>query len=351
MPRSRRSRRLCSIPAALLLVTGAACSGDEEPAPPAAEAESPQPSPTPDPRCPLTGADAASVELAERPAVAVKVENDPVAYPLSGLEDAEVVFEELVEGNVTRFLAIYHCTDARKVGPVRSARVIDPGVMIPITRILGAAGGNNIVVRELKKAKVVLLDEKRSKKAMRRIPRSDVAYEHTLFANTVALRKLGQKRYDEPPRTSFKFGRLQGRAKKTREVTMDFGGDATVGYRWIKGKWRRFDNGSPLQAEGGGQIAVDNVVIEQHTVKNSKTIVDVAGNPSIEIADDTGRGLAILLRGGKSIKGRWIRKNTRGPVEFVTKKGQTMVFAPGTVWVELLPDRKGDVKGSFTLGK
>jgi len=342
-----RSLRWAAILAACSLLVGAACS-DEEPAPPAA-APSPTPTPTPDPICPLTGEDPETSALTARPAVAVKVENNPVAYPLSGLEDAEIVFEELVEGGITRFMAIYHCTDAAKVGPVRSSRIIDPDIMIPITRILGAAGGNDIVRAALNRANVVMLDEDTSGDAMRRIPRPGITLEHTLYANTKALRKLGSKRFDNPPKAGFEFGPLEGKAKRARSITASFAGRATVGYKWKKGKWLRFDDGSPLMTEGGKQIAVDNVVIEQHTVRNSRTIFDVAGNPSIEIADDTGRGPAVLLRDGKRIRGNWIRRDPQDPVRFVTKNGDPMVFAPGTIWIELLPDRKGEIKGSFSI--
>jgi hypothetical protein len=333
----------------MLLLFAAGCSGDEATPPPAGDA-APTASPTPDPRCPLTGAVAPSSEVASRPAVAVKVENNPVAYPLSGLEDAEVVFEELVEGGATRFMAIYHCTDAKQVGPVRSARLVDPGIMIPITRILAAAGGNDIVRKHLKKSDVVVLDENTSGKAMRRIPRPGISLEHTLYANTIALRRLGSKRYDEAPQVNFVFGPLEGRARRVRRVGIDFGGlSRSVGYEWRGDGWLRLDDGAPLEAAGGGQIKVDNVLIEQHRVNNSKTIVDVAGNPSIEIADETGRGKAVLLRDGRAVEGDWIRKDLDGPVRFVTKSGEAMVFAPGTVWVELVPDRSGEIKGSFSL--
>lgn len=83
----------------------------------------------------------------KRAAVAVKVENDPSAYPLSGLDDAEVVYEEVVEGGVTRFMAIYHCTGSGKVGPVRSSRIVDAAIMRPITHILAASGGNAQVIK------------------------------------------------------------------------------------------------------------------------------------------------------------------------------------------------------------
>lgn len=349
MRRTRPSRVVGATLVAALVVLGAACSDDA--AEPEVAAPAPSPSPVADPVCPLSGADAPSVDIAERPAVAVKVENDPVAYPLSGLEDAELVFEELVEGGITRFMAIYHCTDAKKVGPVRSARVVDPSIMIPITRILGAAGGNNVVRRALDKANVVILDEDTSGKAMRRIPRSGISLEHTLYANTVALRQRGAKRFSDPPRSSFEFGPLEGKATKARSIEINFGGSSNVSYEWRKGQWQRFDNGSPLLSEAGHQLAVDNVVIEQHTIANSKTVFDVAGNPSIELADETGKGKALLLRDGKAIKGRWVRAKKNGPVRFLTASGDPMIFAPGTIWVELVPDRKGEIKGSFSVSK
>ena len=69
------------------------------------------------PECPLTGEEPRKEDVIDRPAVAVKIENAPIAYPLSGLEDADLVYEELVEGGVTRFMAIYHCGDTPQAGP------------------------------------------------------------------------------------------------------------------------------------------------------------------------------------------------------------------------------------------
>ena len=121
--------------------------------------------------CPLSGDKPNNKDLIDRPAVAVKVENAQIAYPLSGLQDAEVVYEEVVEGGVTRFMAIYHCTDSTKVGPVRSARVVDPGIMVPITQILAYSGQNAPVLKALEEADIVRIDERAAKGAMERVPR------------------------------------------------------------------------------------------------------------------------------------------------------------------------------------
>ena len=345
------SRWLALAFVAVLAVLAVGCTSDDPTVPSADATTTPSPTPTPEPKCPLTGEDPATAALLERPAIAVKIENNSVAYPLSGLADAEIVYEELVEGGITRFLALFHCTDTDKAGPVRSSREIDPAVMKPITRILAAAGGNAIVRRTLAEAGLVLVDEDTPGGALGRIPRSDATFEHTLYANTKTVRKVGRVEFDKPPPEHvFAFGELEGKAKKARSVEMNFGGAATIEYRWNGKGWQRLDGGSPLPVEGG-EIVVANVLIELHTINFSDTIVDVAGNPSIVFADERGKGKAILLRDGKAIKGTWSRRDEGEPAVFETRSGDEMVFAPGVTWVELLPDEKGEIKGSFTISK
>jgi hypothetical protein len=303
--------------------------------------------------CALTGRKPASDKLLSRPAVAVKVENNPLAYPLSGLEKADLVFEEEVEGGLSRFMAIYDCSDSSKVGPVRSARVVDPDIMRPVTQILADAGSNAIVDKVLAKAHIAVIDELNAGSAMRRVARTGISSEHTLYANTVALRKLGRKHYKKPPPDNiFKFGDLQKDAsKKATSITINFSSGNVAGYKWAKGRWQRLQGGTPMMAESGHQLAVDNVLIEEHKVNYSKKITDVLGNPSTEIANVTGSGRAVLFRDGRAIKGEWSRKSATEPVHFATRSGDEMQLKPGTVWIELVPGPKGDVKGSFSFAK
>ena len=300
--------------------------------------------------CPLSGKRPSDRASLERPAVAVKVENNPVAYPLSGLERAEIVYEEVVEGGITRFMALYHCTDASMIGPVRSTRIVDGPIVRPITRLLAAAGGNAIVRRHLRKDRVIILDEPTSGDAMRRVDRGSISIEHTLYGDSKKLRALGEKRFDKPPPEGlFTFGDPQGKGRRVREVSLRFSNATTVAYRWKDGRWLRFDDGRPLEDPSGKQIGVDNVLVERHEVNFSKHVTDVAGNFSIEIADTTGRGQAVLLRDGRAYPGRWVRKSEKEPVAFRTKSGDPLTLRPGTTWIELLPSGKGEIKGSMTL--
>ena len=299
--------------------------------------------------CPLSGLEASSPEAAARPAIAVKVENSPAAYPLSGLEHAEVVYEEQVEGGMTRFMALFHCSDVSKVGPVRSAREVDPAIMTPATRILASAGGNDIVRKVLASSGVVLLDEDSATGgALRRVDRPGIGLEHTLYGNTRLLRRLGAADFpDPPPAGIFRFGDLGSAGRPAKSITVEFGGATSITYTWDGASWVRAEHGTGFVMESGEQIAVDNVVVEEHDVNNSTRIFDVAGNPSIEIADVTGSGRALVFRDGRVIVGRWVREKATDKVTYQTKGGEEMALKPGTTWIELVPSSRGDVKGSF----
>ncbi|HEX2180590.1 MAG TPA: DUF3048 domain-containing protein, partial [Actinomycetota bacterium] len=133
-----RTRILCLL--LLVALVAAACGDDSEPQ----ATRSPTPSESPPPpepiRCPLTGVEAGAVDI-NRPALAVKIDNHPRARPQTGLETADIVYEELVEGGLTRFMGVYHCGDAGDLGPVRSARAVDPDILVQYAPVLFAYSG------------------------------------------------------------------------------------------------------------------------------------------------------------------------------------------------------------------
>ena len=71
----------------------------------------------------------------------IKVGDDPKARPQAGLDKADVVYEERVEGNVVRFLAVFQSQDAKSVGPIRSVRSTDVGVVGAIGGVFVYSGG------------------------------------------------------------------------------------------------------------------------------------------------------------------------------------------------------------------
>lgn len=339
---SVRSAATVTVAAALLLT---ACDPGGEPAvavpTPTVEA-SPPPA---EPLCPLTGlAPPRGVDLT-RPAVAVKIENSPQARPQRGLDKADLVFEELVEGGITRFMAIYHCGSAKDAGPVRSARFDDPKLALPFTRVLAYSGSNGLVNRQLERRNIISLNELNQANAFFRVPPGTILV-HNLFVRTEKLRTDPRvRRVKAPASDLFRFGPVQDSARRARRIRINFNASVTIEYRWARGEWRRFENG-PFRTSTGKQIAVPNVLVQEVVVNSSKRLVDVAGNRS-PVLDMKGKGRALLFRDGKVVRGTWHLNN--GRFNYRTRKGKDFVFARGPIWIELVPSRKGQVKGSFSF--
>lgn len=338
-----RSAAIAITVAAALVLTG--CDSDEAP-PVAAPTPTIEASPPPaEPLCPLTGqAPPRGVDLT-RPAVAVKIENSPQARPQHGLDKADLVFEELVEGGITRFMAIYHCGSASDAGPVRSARFDDPKLALPFTRVLAYSGSNGLVNRQLENRNMISLNELNQANAFFRVPPGTILV-HNLFVRTEKLRTDPRVRRVKPPEPElFTFGAIQDSARRARRIRINFNTSITIEYRWAKGEWRRSENG-PFMTNTGKQIAVPNVVIQEVKVDASRRLVDVAGNSS-PVLDMKGKGRALLFRDGKVVRGTW--HLNKGRFHYKTFKGKDFVFARGPIWIELVPSRKGQVKGSFSF--
>jgi hypothetical protein len=99
----------------------------------------------------------------------------------------------------------------------------------------------------------------------------------------------------------------------------------------------------------GAQLSVPNVLVQLVQVDNG-TIVDVAGNPSTDITM-VGTGKVLLFRDGKVIKGTWEIKKEGGAPTFTDKTGEPLVFAEGPIWIELIPNKDGEVEGAVAFSK
>ena len=343
----RRAALFGALVATLLFV--GACTSDEPE--PEAEPEAAAPQEEVPPICPLTGEDPPKGLDMARPAVALKIENSPDSRPQTGLDQADIVYEEIVEGGITRFMAIYHCHDVAEGGPVRSARFDDPKIAKPFTRIIAFSGANQIVLNELSKQKVIGLDERNASGPLFRVPPGSTDV-HSVFGNTVRLRKLGLRKKGKigPPKNSyFEFGDLPDGAKKAKSVTLNFNPSNEITWRWKNNKWVRSEAGVPFNSSGGEQIGTPNLLVQEIDVSDSTTITDVAGNPSPDI-DLNGKGRAFLFRDGQVIRGTW-KANKAGVPSFETSRGEPFTFEIGSTWIELLPSKKGNVQGSIRLSK
>ena len=286
--------------------------------------------------CPLTGEVVPGGKVPARPALAIKVENHPEARPQAALNDADIVVEEPVEGGYTRFIAIYQCDDAERVGPVRSGRTTDPDYLRQLgPAVFGYAGGVNAVKQEV--PAVGLVDVNYIIAAYAYSRDEARAAPHDLYTTTQALwRAAGSSTGAPGPLFSYAAS-WDGKARKVSAVHLPYSWVSDVVWTWDRGRraWLRSHGDEPHLLEEGDQVSADSVVIQVVTVTDGD-IIDPAGNPSPEV-ELTGSGKAYVLRDGEVIVGRWERATLDDVTRFFTKDGVEMMLSPGRTWVQLLP--------------
>jgi hypothetical protein len=349
---TRRGKTVIGVVAAAVLGLGVlAFTGHAGPAQGLADTVTGQQHDPPPPTCPLTGRTLPGDKAPpDRPVLAIKVENTSEAYPLAGLDKADIVYEEVVEGGLTRFIALFNCAEADRVGPVRSARTTDPKLLVQFSShpLLAFSGAAPQVIHALDLAKITQLVEGDPADAFKRDDTRQMP--HNLFAATAPLWAAGKVRaMNEPaPRPVFTYSSDVPNGKKRSGVTITFSNSAVADWRWQQGHWVRLLDGSPMTLEDGAAITADNVVIQQVQTSQSD-IQDVAGYPSPEVTV-TGSGKAWIMRDGEMIAGTWSRRGLGDLTTFTTKSGDVIALAPGTTYVELAPQGMFNATITFTKG-
>jgi hypothetical protein len=292
----------------------------------------------PPPIAPLTGLPDPSGESQTRPALAVKVENTPMARPQAGIDQADVVYEEEVEGGITRFIAIFNSTAPETIGPVRSVRLQDPDIVWPIHGIFAYSGGAADPVAAINAAPVHAVDNSAAiangAAAMERDAPGQPPREspHNLYGHGPQLFALGGD--PKPPPPLFQYSEVGvppppdadlGEPVVRLRVGFQSGYDASYDWDAASGTWKRFQQGDPHLVVGGEQIAPTNVVVQftqYDGVSNGQTV---------------GEGDVWVFTDGRVRKGRWVRPDREQPARYVDAQGLPILLRPGRTWVEVLP--------------
>lgn len=337
---SLRNPRVALVVLAVICVGVPACSDDDPPA--AAPSTSTTTSTTSTttsstttstvpagPPAPLTGLpSAADRQLALlRPALGIKVDNHPDAIPQQGLNAADIVIEEKVEG-ISRLLVVFQTNDAA-VGPVRSARFSDPNLLgmfgVPL---FGWSGANDKVESNVARVPwVVNVNWDRYPGAYSR--RSVHAAPHNLYTDTTTLYTKAQPGQAPPPP---QFSYL-GAGQTNPGAVPVAGAELRVGdtpSQWVwdaaAGSWTRWEYGRRHATEDAGQVTATNVVILE---------TRYTGGSVSPTAVSVGRGTAWVLTGGTWVQGTWSRNGPNTTYSVVGADGQPIKLNPGRTWIEL----------------
>ncbi|HEY3239069.1 MAG TPA: DUF3048 domain-containing protein, partial [Acidimicrobiia bacterium] len=270
---------------------------------------------------PLTGILDESGATAKRPALSVKIDNAPQARPQAGLDVADLVFEEVVEGGVTRFIAVFHSTAPDEAGPVRSVRPMDPKIVSALGGLVAYSGGIPEYVAMMRKAPVQDVNIDVATSAYRWA--KERTKPHNLMVHPGELWPMATGTHSDPPPAQFEY-RAPGEAFGEADVAslrIPYSKFASAAYAWDapSGTWKRSQDGAAHFTSSGAQIAPHNLVVQFVSTRKLGN-VDASGH-AVNESIVTGEGDAWVLSAGRVTKGHWSKPDATSPTRYTDAAG------------------------------
>ncbi len=306
--------------------------------------------------CPLTDLPPPRGSVPRRPALLVKVGNEPEgARPQSGLNEADLVYDTPAEGFIMRYVVVYQCNSASSIGPIRSVRWVDYHMIAPEfgSPILAFAGGINPNLDAVASDKAWLsganLLESPADAAGIRIT-SRVPPDN-LYTSTAALYALF-KNETTFPSTIFAFSRAPSKnATPATSIGINFSAGTDVVWNWDARKeaWLHTYSGTPdVDTLTNQKVSTTNIVVEIVHYQIGPYAESQGGSGDIE-SELLGSGPGYVLRNGTSVKVTWHRNSQLNGETFTDASGKTVALAPGRTWVEIVPDVQAAAPGGITI--
>ncbi|MGH9156185.1 MAG: DUF3048 domain-containing protein [Acidimicrobiales bacterium] len=351
-PGSTRRRTAGAALAAAALVTAACGGGGGDDADKVADVDQTSTTVPADPAPaggPLTGLPIEAAR-AGRPALIVKIDNAPKGRPQAGINQADVVLEEMVEGGITRLAVVFHSQEPASVGPIRSARTTDILFGTALNHPLFAySGANANFAGQVASSALVDVGQGKSPGDYRR--EKDRPQTYDLFSSVPKL-------YDPlpigagPPPPLFRY-RPEGQpstaagAANTAGVTLTFKANVRTEVAWAwdagSGTWTRKQNGTAHVDADGAQVAPRNVVVQFVSYRDTGQ-KDRSGAVVPE-ANLIGEGDVWVFTDGKVTSGRWKKASPEAVTEYLDSAGEPIALTAGQTWLELPQPGSAELAG------
>jgi len=303
------------------------------------------------PRHPLTGFELGSSEVSG-PSIAVKIDNTSSGRPQVGIAAADIVFEELVEGGVTRYLAVFHSAIPEEVGPVRSGRPQDADLVRSLGGVFVFSGVGNANVREIIRGTGLQLIEHDTSggtpdgEYFFRSSRKPAPWNLHISAGDLASSYTSL----DSPAQQFNYASDPSQAaavllgEDAQSIRVGFSKGVESIWEWDEttGTYLKFfSNGSPDTDADGTQIAATNVVVF------TPNYFDVEGLPSAKISGT--RESAIIFTGGRTVSAIFDASVLGEPIRLLDGEDQPLSLSPGKTFI-LLPPGAGSTAAGVTPG-
>ena len=258
------------------------------------------------------------------------------------IEHTDLVVEELVEGGLTRYVAVWQSDVPPEIGPIRSIRPMDPDIISPLGGIVAYSGGQFRFVEAMKATNVYNAIHGRSDTAdimyrttTKRSPHNVLVRAPQLIVEHADIVAPGQQfafAADLAGSTALREG------SPTAKIKLRFGAPSTPSWNFdpASGRYLRFQAGEADLDGAGAQLSAANVIVIRVPIGND------GGVPKTELI---GSGEAWISSGGSTVHATWRKGSQRALIRLVDDTGTVIRLAPGNSWIELVP-MSGDVQFS-----
>ncbi len=289
---------------------------------------------------PLTGELVDPAVLLKRP-TAVVIENHPDARPQSGYLDADIVYETLAEGGITRTMAIFHSKESDEIGPVRSARPYFVEWATEIGALFAHVGGSVDGEEMINRLGTADLNQFSNGDYFWRA--SDRYAPHNVYTTTAKLfqaakaRNLSTTASVQP--LNFKKDAESKDRPKSQKINIDFSYNdffVTYNYQPETNRYLRSIAGSTATDRKTGQtVSPKNIIVEFTSVA---PYVNRDGAQAVRIGT-TGAGSGYLFQDGKATKIVWSKASSAGRAKYTdATSGEEIHLNPGQTWIEVVPE-------------
>jgi hypothetical protein len=273
--------------------------------------------------------------------VAVMIENLVISRPPSNLSKANLVYEVLVEGGITRFLAIYagQIAPSAEIGPIRSARPYYLDWVVEFNALYMHAGGSPQAMADIKKYDIFDLDQFYNSQYYWRDQErlQEVAIEHTLYSSgeliSYALRDKEASENGDYNIWKFKDDvSLAERPTGEKNVIIDFSSfNYKIEYKYDResNNYVRYQAGEIHKDRDDAEIRAKNVIVQKvktYLVDQERLGMDVVGE-----------GEVIVFIDGLAMTGTWEKKTREGRTMFYDESGDEVEFNAGPIWIDVIP--------------
>lgn len=293
--------------------------------------------------CPLTGLSTSKEKSEQRP-IGIMIENHTTARPQSGINEAEMIFEAVAEGGITRFLAVYQCgKEPKEIGPVRSARIYYVNWDKGLDALYAHVGGSPDGLEQVKNLDIADLDQSYLSNFYWRS--SSRTAPHNVYTTLAKLRDAAKSKNFKTTGSidEWKYSSSSKSAEvESAELNVNFSSyNYNVSWKFdkIKNYWLRSQGGSAHKDSAGVQVSAKNLAI-------MFTDISTRSDGRMDI-ETIGSGEAKVYINGKEIDAIWKKAAEDKMLKFYDSTNKEIDFAPGNTWISAI-STKSQIKYSST---